>query len=512
MTTVFDDSDFLSGCDVLLDEPLSSPRYDTPEEESLRPLFPRGFEDAALAEEWKALAEANAFEVSAESIESREIGRDIGIADRLRAAGLKVVEIAGWKTRGSATFNPQGSLDHHTAGPASGNAPSLNICINGRSDLPGPLCHVLVGRDNTCYVVAAGRANHAGAGGWRGLSGNSTVYGIERENVGTTAEPWRPDQTETAARAHAALIRGRAGSEMVPRHAEWTTRKPDTHSIYGPTLRAMVEGYLKDPVVVPPKPEYGILNSPVVGAATHGGNALSRADGYWLVAADGGVFAFGGAKFLGSLGGVALNQPIVGIACHPDGNGYWLVAKDGGIFAYGTAGFYGSLGGIPLNKPIVGIAATATGKGYWLAGADGGVFAFGDARFLGSVAQFPLAAPIVAIVATKSGNGYWLCAEDGGVFAIGDALYFGSAAGTGKKVVSMASSPTEQGYWLATEDGEILAYGDASKWDKPTPMLHKTTHLLVGDAEGGAIVGEDGGINGAGPNPLFFGSVYDFAK
>lgn len=172
---------------------------------------------------------------------------DTGIADRLRAAGLKVVEIAGWKTRGSSTFNPRGSVDHHTAGPRSGNAPSLNICINGRRDLPGPLCHVLIGRDNTCYVIAAGRANHAGTGGWRGLSGNSTVYGIERENVGTTAEPWRPDQTDTAARAHAALIRGRANAEMLCLHKEWTTRKPDAHTITGSALRALVARYLANP-------------------------------------------------------------------------------------------------------------------------------------------------------------------------------------------------------------------------------------------------------------------------
>ena len=31
--------------------------------------------------------------------------------------------------------------------------------------------------------------------------------------------------------------------------------------------------------------------------------------------------------------------------------GYWLVASDGGIFAFGDAGFYGSTGGIALNQP-----------------------------------------------------------------------------------------------------------------------------------------------------------------
>ena len=30
------------------------------------------------------------------------------------------------------------------------------------------------------------------------------------------------------------------------------------------------------------------------------------------------------------------------MAATPDGKGYWLVAKDGGIFAFGDAHFYGS--------------------------------------------------------------------------------------------------------------------------------------------------------------------------
>lgn len=173
--------------------------------------------------------------------------RDVGIADRLRAEGLKVVEIDGWRTRGAETFNPRGSVDHHTAGARTGNAPSLGICINGRGDLPGPLCNVLIGRDNTCYVIAAGRANHAGKGGWRGLAGNSSVYGVERENVGTPAEPWRADQTTVAARVHAALIRGCNNPlpALVPQHKEWAPgRKSDAHSLSGDTFRGLVAAYL----------------------------------------------------------------------------------------------------------------------------------------------------------------------------------------------------------------------------------------------------------------------------
>ena len=37
-------------------------------------------------------------------------------------------------------------------------------------------------------------------------------------------------------------------------------------------------------------------------------------------------------------------QPIVGMAATPSGHGYWLVAADGGIFSFGDADFHGSTG------------------------------------------------------------------------------------------------------------------------------------------------------------------------
>jgi len=78
--------------------------------------------------------------------------------------------------------------------------------------------------------------------------------------------------------------------------------------------------------------------------------------GYWLVASDGGVFAFGDAAFHGGTGGMHLNQPIVGMATDSTADGYWLVASDGGIFAFGDASFEGSTGGQHLNRPVVGMA------------------------------------------------------------------------------------------------------------------------------------------------------------
>ena len=76
------------------------------------------------------------------------------------------------------------------------------------------------------------------------------------------------------------------------------------------------------------------------------------------------------------------------MAATPDGGGYWMVAADGGIFAFGDAPFYGSTGSIHLNQPIVGMAPTPDGGGYWMVAADGGIFTFGDAPFYGSLGRY----------------------------------------------------------------------------------------------------------------------------
>ncbi len=200
------------------------------------------------------------------------------------------------------------------------------------------------------------------------------------------------------------------------------------------------------------------LNQPIVGMAAH-----PSGRGYWLVATDGGVFAFGEAAFHGSTGGMRLNRPLVGMAATPSGKGYWLVATDGGIFAFGDAVFQGSTGAMRLNKPVAGMASTPSGKGYWLVATDGGIFAFGDARFQGSTGSMVLNQPIVGMASTTGGQGYWLVATDGGIFAFGDAAFHGStgAMKLNQPVVGMAPSPSGKGYWLVASDGGIFTFGDA---------------------------------------------------
>ena len=190
---------------------------------------------------------------------------------------------------------------------------------------------------------------------------------------------------------------------------------------------------------------------------------LRPGPGYWLAGADGGVFAYGRARFSGSAAGAGLQAPISGIAVRPDGEGYWLAARDGGVFAFGGAPYKGGASDLPLSRSVVGIAASGSGDGYWLVGADGGVFAYGDAPFRGGAGGSHLNSPISGIAPTPSSDGYWLVGRDGGVFAFGDAGYFGSLVGVplGAPVVGITATPSGQGYWLAAADGGVFAFGDA---------------------------------------------------
>ena len=238
--------------------------------------------------------------------------------------------------------------------------------------------------------------------------------------------------------------------------------------------------------------------------------AQSVAHGYWTVAADGGVFAFGDAPFYGSEGAKPLNKPIVGMAATPDAEGYWLVAADGGIFAFGDAGFYGSTGRVALASPVIGMAATPDAQGYWLVAADGGVFAFGDARYFGSEAGRARPVPIVGMAGTSSGQGYWLVAADGSVFGFGDAGRPGSGAiHSTSPVVGVAATPTGDGYWLATANGAVLPFGDARGYGSMAGQPLHTPIVGIGataDGQGYWLVAADGGIFAFG-DAIFDGST-----
>ncbi len=232
---------------------------------------------------------------------------------------------------------------------------------------------------------------------------------------------------------------------------------------------------------------------------TIGGQASGGVGGYWIDAADGGVFSFGNAQFHGSTGGMRLNQPMVGMASTHDAGGYWEVASDGGVFSFGDAQFHGSTGSMVLNKPMVGMAVTPDGGGYWLVATDGGIFAFGDAGFFGSTGSLTLNKPVIGMVPTHDGLGYWLIASDGGLFAFGDAQFNGSLGSSPPPtpIVGVAPSPDGGGYWMLEADGVVHAFGDAppvgvAADSPPTAGMTSPMTAMIPDFSGQGFDAVDG--------------------
>jgi hypothetical protein len=155
----------------------------------------------------------------------------------------------GFLRRGSPVMNPYGYINHWTAGH---NA--LRICVNGRSDVPGPLCHHYFARSGIMTMVATGRANHAGRGHQalvaemkkgridlrtakqRGLadtggSGGSFVGG-EIEHRGDNT-PMPAAQVATLIDHHALLVTFMQWNveRVTGDHAWWTSRKVDVRDL-----------------------------------------------------------------------------------------------------------------------------------------------------------------------------------------------------------------------------------------------------------------------------------------
>ena len=211
------------------------------------------------------------------------------------------------------------------------------------------------------------------------------------------------------------------------------------------------------------------LQRPVVGISPTANKA-----GYWLVASDGGIFAFGNAGYYGSIPGVglspagsglphSLNAPIVAMVPSSDGGGYFMVASDGGVFAFGDARFAGSCPGIGgCSGTAVAVVPDASGNGYWLITQAGNIYAFGDAPFYGAPGN--QGSPVTSAVRTADGGGYWVLLADGAVYAYGDAASHGGPVGSvgGINPASAIFSDADGGgYWVATANGAVFAYGDA---------------------------------------------------
>ncbi len=228
---------------------------------------------------------------------------------------------------------------------------------------------------------------------------------------------------------------------------------------------------------------------------------LVAKQGWWIVTSLGRVIAANGAQHHGDMIGVELNEPVVDAASTSSGAGYLMLAADGGVFAFGDAIFYGSVQGIVddtlgaghlaadyLSAPVVTLGTTDAG--YWLVAADGAVFPFGDASYYGShqdivntdnqltgiarawtitppvaagkpLARDTLDAPIISLVPSADYDGYIMLASDGGIFSYGNTRFVGSFAHRElPPAVAIDVAPRGVGYVTLTADGSTHVVGD----------------------------------------------------
>ena len=211
------------------------------------------------------------------------------------------------------------------------------------------------------------------------------------------------------------------------------------------------------------------LQRPVVGIVP-----TKDDGGYWLDASDGGIFAYGDTQFYGSIPGLglhpagsglpnSLDAPIVGMVPSNDDGGYFMVASDGGVFAFGDAHFAGSCPGIGgCSGAAVAVMPDASGNGYWLVTRTGSVYTFGDAGYYGAPGN--TGSPVTSAVRTPDGGGYWILTANGTVYNYGDAGNYGDAAGAfgGFNPATAIFTTTDgNGYWITSANGTVDQYGDA---------------------------------------------------
>ncbi|MFI0821178.1 peptidoglycan-binding protein [Streptomyces sp. NPDC021098] len=185
-------------------------------------------------------------------------------ADRLlkalRDEGLTVHEYRNWRSHNRNSKGPWGPVNgvmiHHTV--TSGTDSSVELCYNGHSSLPGPLCHGVIDKKGEIHLVGNGRANHAGLGDNDVLNavinetklptdneadkdGNARFYGFECINLGDGDDPWPEAQKLAIEKVSAAICRAHGWSERsVIGHLEWQPGKVDPRGFTMNSMRTRI--------------------------------------------------------------------------------------------------------------------------------------------------------------------------------------------------------------------------------------------------------------------------------
>ena len=252
------------------------------------------------------------------------------------------------------------------------------------------------------------------------------------------------------------------------------------------------------------------VTGPGTTPTTSGNNPAAGAKGgYWMVGADGKVYAFGASLKYGDAG-ITPGSSAVDLEPTPSGNGYWVVDDAGGVASLGDAVYRGAPDSLTLRpgEKITSLSSTPTGKGYWMFTDKGRVLPYGDAVSFGDMSATRLNAPVLDSIVTPSGKGYYMVAADGGIFSFGDAKFYGSMGDKklNAPVQSLVPDSDGVGYWLVASDGGIFAFDAPFRGSMGGTKLNKPVTGMVRYADGYLMVGEDGGIFDFSSQP-FLGSL-----
>lgn len=181
----------------------------------------------------------------------------------LRAAGLTVHEIDGWQDRGHTDdqmyqrygFAPQAVVFHHDGSPPGDSPGGLQWLIDGfaSSDDDNFDAQCWVDRYGVWHAIAAGYAQHAGAGGgWGAIPsgmGNPRSLGVETDH--TDGETWPPAQLASVRTGMAAICaaRGWDPARCVVGHKEYAPgRKTDPDGVDMDAFRREVAAEMQQPM------------------------------------------------------------------------------------------------------------------------------------------------------------------------------------------------------------------------------------------------------------------------
>ena len=270
--------------------------------------------------------------------------------------------------------------------------------------------------------------------------------------------------------------------------------------------------------------------SPPVSPPASGG-------GYYLVEADGDLYAFGTARGLlkaidpGATDNAARGATIsnvvkarsggaeaVAVEATSDGKGLWVLLADGRIVNVGSAKAAHGVAAAAMSKSVAGQAERPAALARL---GNGDLWVFTSAgRIVPQFGQLPAAAkaamdqvlaldlvgPILDAKPTLDGSGAYATASDGGVFAY-DAPFHGSVPGVlasigrtlpDQPVAGLTVDPDGSGYWLVAGDGGVFAFGAPFRGSLPAivpfDQLVSAVNGMVPFGNGYLLVAGDGGV------------------